>query len=116
QVGARGGPRLGPRQLEGVAREQAQRAGRGRDVQARRGLLADADLGGAPVVLEDVLQVRWIVAPAAVHAVESLRVSTRIVVDLEAVVRGLEDVVHLAAGDGFRDGLLRLAIVPGQLE
>ncbi len=84
----------------------------------RRGrLLLHPDADRARVVLEDVLDVGGLVAAARSHAIESLGVAARVVVDFEVLIAGdlqlVGDRADLDRVEGRLDGLQVLA---GQLE
>ena len=106
-----------PVEIEFVAGSQLFAIAGPMNQQARKGFLLHADLYGALVVGEDLLQVRRPVATALVDAVEPLSVLAGPVVNLEArILRELELVGGLSHGQRLLNGLLRLEVLVRQLE
>src|SRR6266508_1637947 len=89
--------------------------------QAQRRFFLNADVRSPPVILKNLLQIGGAVSAPSIHAIESLRVFTRIVVDLELVVSSHFELVvhssrlHVVLNIGFRFEMLMWqleAVVP----
>ena len=80
--------------------------------QAGRRLLLHADARGSLIVLKDVSQISRIVCAALVDAVETLRVFTRICVNLQLLIAAHAKFVgHGSDGHGILNRLIRLQVL-----
>ncbi len=105
------------RQREFVAGNQLAAIAGAIDHQRRHRLLLHADADRPLVIFEDFLQVARAVTATGVHAVEPLRISAGVIVDLELIVAAdFELVRHGPHRNRVGDDLFGFQVFVGKLE